>query len=584
MTGPDIHREVLENLEDGVLVVGLGGRIETLNPAAERILGLEAGEAGGRGFAELFILREGFDDFTQLVIDATSGEADGQRSVVEVRSDGGARALSVATSYLRRPGASGSSEAVAAIAVFSDVTELRELRETELRLAKEAEQQHHRLQDAYRKIEERNAALASALRKVRVVQGLGMALAVGLFLGAGFWTTRSLDLFEGVAAEASAVPAGEGRRVTVQPRRVSDGITLRGTLAPWRVVPVRSPIDGRVTAVHFRAGKEVSEGEALLELDLARAKQKHAGARRRHAAALTRVRELEDWENSPEMVRARRSFTKTQLDMEGRRTAINKSRFLFEEGLVSASEHEDEERQFRGQELDFAAAEEEFAAVRAQGSDEALEDARLELEAARAELQAAEEALRHGAVRAPIAGVVLAAGRAGKPVEAGVQLRQGQDLLRIGDFSRMAAAVQVDEADVVKLRSGQKVTIRGNAFRGLTLRGEVTHVSSQAAPKSRGIPKFDVRVTLDPVGPEQAARLRLGMSARLRIVTYSNPKALSVPLTAVESHGGTHRLSVVDPASGEIEEREVEIGPTARDSVEIRRGLEAGETILAPEG
>ena len=32
MNGPDIHREVLDNLEDGVLVVGLAGRIETLNP------------------------------------------------------------------------------------------------------------------------------------------------------------------------------------------------------------------------------------------------------------------------------------------------------------------------------------------------------------------------------------------------------------------------------------------------------------------------------------------------------------------------------------------------------------------------
>ena len=584
MTGPDIHREVLDNLEDGVLVVGLGGRIETLNPAAERILGLEPGEAAGRNFAELFILREGFDDFTQMLIDATTGDADATRRVVRVENGGEARSLSVATSFLRRLGAGESSEAVAAIAVFSDITELRELRDTEVRLAKEAEEQHRRLQDAYREIETRNAALASALRKVRVVQGLGMVLALGLFLGAGYWTTRSLDLFEGVAAEASAVPAGEGRRITVQPRRVRDGITLRGTLAPWRVVAVRSPVDGTVRAVQFRAGQEVAEGDALLEIDLTRARQDHAGARRLHASALKRVRALEDWESSGDMVRARRSFTKTRLDMEGQRTKINKSRFLFEEGLVSASEHEDAERQFRGQELDFEAAEEEFAAVRAQGSEEALEEARLELEAARAGLQAAEEALRHEKLRAPISGIVLAPARQGQELVAGKSLRNGEALLRIGDFSRMAAAVQVDEADVVKLRAGQKVTVTGNAFRGLRLRGEVTHVSSQANPQSRSIPKFDVTVTLDPVGPVEAARLRAGMSARLRIVTYNNPKALSVPISAVESRGGAHRLRVVDPATGEVEEREVEIGPTARDSVEIRSGLEAGETILAPGG
>ena len=45
MNAPDIHRDVLDNLLDGVLVVGSGGRIETLNPAAERILGLEPDHA-----------------------------------------------------------------------------------------------------------------------------------------------------------------------------------------------------------------------------------------------------------------------------------------------------------------------------------------------------------------------------------------------------------------------------------------------------------------------------------------------------------------------------------------------------------
>ncbi len=584
MTGPDIHREVLENLEDGVLVVGLGGRIETLNPAAERILGLEAGEAAGRGFAELFILREGFDDFTQLVIDATTGEAGAQRHVVEVQSIGGARALSVATSYLRRPGADGSSEAVAAIAVFSDITELRELRETELRLAKEAEAQHHRLQDAYREIEDRNAALASALRKVRVVQGLGMALAVGLFVAAGFWTTHSLDLFEGTTAEAAAVPAGDGTRVTVRPRRVRDGITLRGTLAPWRVVTVRSPIDADIVAMHFRTGQEVAKGDVLLELDLVRAKQKYAVARARQAEALKRVRSLEDWENSPEMVAARRSFTKTRLAMEGERRKINKSRFLFEEGLISTSDHEDAERQFRGQELDFAAAEEEFAAIRAQASEEALEDARLALEAARTEFRAAAEALRQDAVRAPIAGVVLPATRAGREMTAINSVQRGQELLGIGDFSRMAASVKVDESDVVSLRAGQDVTVTGNAFQGLRLKGEVTYVSSQANAGSGGIPKFDMRVTLDPVGPTVAARLRSGMSARLRIVTYDNPAALSVPLAAVISNNHVHVLRVIDPETGDIEKRRVEIGPTARESVEIRAGLKPGETVLVPGG
>ena len=583
MTGPDIHREVLDNLRDGVLVVRLGGRIETLNPAAERLLGLEAGEAQGRTFAELFIAREGFDDFTQLLIDATAERSGGEPRVVEVDGGATARSLSVSTSYLRR-GGGAVPETVAVIAVFSDITELRELRETELRMAKAAEKQHHRLHDAYREIEERNGALAAALRKVRVVQSLGTVLALGLFLGAGLWTWRPLDLFEVGTAEAAARPQGPARTFTVEPDHVSSSISLKGALAPWRKVTVESPVKGAIAAVRFRIGQEVEKGESLVTLDLADARARYRRKRLDLSRARKQLEVLEHWERSAEMSAARRSFTKAELDLESNRTELNKKRFLFEQGLIAASELEDAERQHRGQLLDFEAARDELGSVRAQGGEDALEEARLELEAAREEVRALEEDIGHTEIRAPIGGVVVAGGRSGRELSEGQTVREGETLLTVGDFARLAAAVKVDETDVVRLRAGQSVTVTGNAFRGLTLRGEVSRVSSQADPKSRGVARFDVAITLDPVSPEQAALLRAGMSAKIRIVTYSNPQALLVPIDAVRSRRGTHRLRVVDSATGEAKEREVEIGPTTGDSVEIRAGLEAGETILLPEG
>ncbi len=74
------------------------------------------------------------------------------------------------------------------------------------------------------------------------------------------------------------------------------------------------------------------------------------------------------------------------------------------------------------------------------------------------------------------------------------------------------------------------------------------------------------------------------VSARLRVVTCDNAEALTVPIDAVESHGSTHRVKVLDPATGGIEDRTVEIRQTTRESVEIRAGLEPGDAILAPGG
>lgn len=593
MSDPDIHRGVLANLLDGVLVVGSGGRIETINPAAEAILGLEPGAAADAGFASLFVARDGFDDFTQLILDATTREGSPERRLVEVEGEGRVRSLSVATSYLRTPGAGGGPGSVSVIAVFSDITEMRDLQETERRMAAAAEEQHGRLQGAYREIEERNEALASALRKVRVVQGFGVLLVFGVFLGVGLLTWRPFELsggvgwFDGLWAEASATAVTEEgglRTFEARPGRNSSSIALKGRLAPWREVDVKSPVDGTIAAVGFRMGERVAEGQVLLELDLSKLERKYQSRRLAFATAEEKLAVLKDWDKSPEMVKARRSFTKARMNMDGRRGKMRKSRFLFEQGLMAAAEFEEEKRQFTSQSLDFESAREELEAVRAQADDKALAAAELAMEKARTEMLTAAEALEENTVRAPFSGRVLPPSRAGKELVEGARLRRGDSLFRIGDFSRIAAYTTADEIDVISLDAGQKVTVTGNAFPGVRLNGVVDRVSAEADPKQKRKPVFHVAVLLDRLPPDRQAGVRAGMSAKLRIVTYDNPKALMVPLDAVRRRGGKHSIRVLDPATGEVRERAVEIGPTTRRRVEIASGLKPGETVVLPAG
>ena len=588
MTVPDIHRSVLDNLLDGVLVVGSGGKVETLNPAAERILGLEPGEASGRTFGELFVTREGFDDFTQLILDATTRQSDPERRVVEVQDGGEARSLSVATSYLKTA-RGGESGRIAVIAVFSDITELRELRDTELRMAKAVEEQHGRLQSAYREIEDRNAALAAVLRKVRVAQSFGVVLVVGLFLGVGLWTWQPFDLFADMpffGSQAGAtLAAGDGapglRTVTVKPGRASSSITLKGRLAPWRETEVKSPVEGTITAVNFETGENVAEGQVLLELDLSKLERKYQSRVLAVSKAQETLDTLQNWETSPEMIKARRAFTKAQMSMDSRHSEMRKSRFLFEQGLIATAEFEDGERQYKSQLLDFKTAEEELAAARAKADEKALKAAKLSLANVRAAMEAVREELEENAIRAPFAGTLLPPIRAGKDLVEGIGLRKGDPLFRIGDFSRIAAVTTADEIDVIKLEVGQAVTVTGNAFPDLKLQGVVRRVSAEADPKQKRTAVFDVSVLLDELEPAAQARIRPGMSAKLRIVTYDNPKALLVPLGAVGRRGGGHWLRVLGD-DGEVQDREVGIGPTTFRKVEIASGLKPGERVVLP--
>ena len=151
----NMQGEILKNLRDGVLVIGAGGRIETVNPVARELLDLEK-DLSGVVFAQAFIPRQGLDAFTERVIDVCTSRRKAERSLVDITTKAGKRTLSMAASYLLR-----GDKIASVIIVFSDVTEVRALRDAE-------RAQHAELQKAYRDIEERNTELAVALRKVRM--------------------------------------------------------------------------------------------------------------------------------------------------------------------------------------------------------------------------------------------------------------------------------------------------------------------------------------------------------------------------------------------------------------------------------
>ena len=580
----DIHGRVLDHLLDGVMVVERGGAITVFNPAAARILGVSAGEVAGSTFTELFITREGFEELSEFILDAVAGEGAG-RQVVTLHAGDAARTLSVATSYIRA-GGDGDGETMALIAVFSDITELRELRETELRMAKAVEAQHAELHTAYRQIEERNATLAATLKKVQVARVAVTVLVIGVFLGAGAYVWPPIDLFGGssgpsVVSRADAGMAEGFRMIAVEPRPLRETISLVGELAPWRTVSVTSPIESRVLAVHFQNGQEVKEGDLLVELDTAEVVRQHRQAQVAYIDALETFETVSDWENGPEMAGARRAFVRARMALESQETRLQRTAFLLEQGLIPASRHEEAERQYQRQILDVEAARQDLDAARARGGEEALDKAVLELSGAEDERRELAESLGTGRVHAPVSGAVLAPSRSGANVlAAGRSVEEGEALLRIGDFSRMTAIAAVDEVDVVRIAVGQAVTVTGNAFPDLRMRGTVTHVSSQPLARTRGATRFEVEVTLDPLEADQRQRLRAGMSSRLQVDVYSNDAALMVPIEAVERSGPSHLVRLVNRETREVQEHAVQVGTTTLDSVEITAGLQPGDEIV----
>ena len=579
---PDIYRALLENLSDGVVVIGFDGSVRMANAAFCRMFGFAPDEAIGRAFGELFVTFEGFDEFSQVIFDAVAERGELARRIVGVHAGGELRSLSVTTSCLM-----AGEDRVAVIVVVSDITEVRELRETELRQAAVIETQLGELQGAYRDLEARNEALSTMTRRVRMARGAAMLFVPALFLAIGAWYVRPLDLFSATAA-LDAGPgvevgdAGTLETVTVQPRALNSTLALRGHLAPGRVAEIVSPIESHVSAVHAVPGDRVAAGALLVELDTGQLAADHRRAEVDHIKARDRLAGIEDWENSADMARARRGLRRARIALDDAERHLGRTAFLLEQGLVPASQHEDAQRQRQSRTLDVEEARRELAAVKARGDDEAKRVARLEARTAEERLRAQEEKLDQARIAAPIAGVVMAAeGPRAKLLAKGRAVGQGELMLSVADLERLSVVTSVDEVDVRKVEAGQRAWVTGPGFPGIRVEGAVARISSQAdggTRRRRGAPQFEVAVALDRLDAEARDRLRVGMSAYVTIVVHHRPAALTVPIDAVEHGGGQAWLRVL--ADGAAERRAVRLGLTTLDSVEVVEGLSPGDEVV----
>ena len=580
-----VYKNVLDNMHSGVMTVGLDGRILTFNPAAARILGLARDAVLDHVLAEVFMTLEGLDAFLQALMDAVyEADVEHQR-VVEVQTGGQTVSLTMTTSYLQSV-RDGEVQRIGVIAIFSDITELKELREAELRQAETVRAQNAELQDAYRKIEDNNQALSTATKRERIatVSVVVLFLAVGLFA----WQADPVaDLGEpALPAASEAVAAADLRTVVVTPQRLTSTVILSGYLAPRREVQVTSPLTGTVAALHFQYGARVTQGQRLVELDTTEVEKQYREARAGYIKARLRFDELENWDNSVEVVRARRTLNRTKRQLEAQRDKRDETAFLLEKGVIPASEHEAVEQQLYNVQLDYEAVQQDLENVLARGGTQEKQVAQLELDNARIQLQLMEDTLQKSRVDAPVTGVVLPPRKSeqdGQRLVTGGEVQQGGLLLTIGDLDGLSVMGEVDEVDVAKVRLGQSVAIRGDAFPEAELQGTITHVSSQAGQQEQGgksLPMFEVRAAIENLTPDQRQQVRLGMSAHLEVVIYDKPDSLLVPLSAVLTRNDKTWLHVRDKQTGAVQQIEVEPGVTTLDEVEIVRGLAAGDEVV----
>ncbi len=176
-------------------------------------------------------------------------------------------------------------------------------------------------------------------------------------------------------------------------------------------------------------------------------------------------------------------------------------------------------------------------------------------------------------VRSPIAGTVIA-----KDAPLSKHVDDQTELFRIADLSTVWLRADVFEKDLGAIEglAGKSVSFKTNAYPGRQFVAQIFSLGDLVDDDSRAS-------RLLAVVDNEHRLLKPGMFVQSDLNPRNDSDVLQLPASAVQRHAGTTFVFTSDSATG-FERRDVELGRSTAEVVEIAAGLAEGELVVAKGG
>jgi multidrug efflux system membrane fusion protein len=194
-------------------------------------------------------------------------------------------------------------------------------------------------------------------------------------------------------------------------------------------------------------------------------------------------------------------------------------------------------------------------------STDARDQARANANAAKAAAARARAEADFTTLRAPADGLIIQ-----RDGEIGQLIPVNQPVFWLSCCAPLRVSAEVDEEDIPRVKPGQKVLIRADAFPGQMFHGTVQSITPRGDAISRS---YRVRI-----GFTQDVPLQIGMTAENNIVLRETSDALLIPLTAVAQN------NVWVVRDGKLLRLPVQLGAQTEREAEIISGIEADDWIV----
>jgi HlyD family secretion protein len=315
-----------------------------------------------------------------------------------------------------------------------------------------------------------------------------------------------------------------------QSGKLIEFVSAPGEIEPLSNVEISAKVSARVVALPYDEGATVTKGDPNANPPVL-------------PSVLVKL-DSKDWESQLVSAEAGRDAQAAQIEVEKARIESQQANLTGLAASLEQSKRDMERQSGLLQSKDIAQAtfdqtKARYDELKAQyaAAESTLQAAKLNLvvlqhnlEAADARIDQAKEALSYTTIVSPIDGTVTRLNaEVGEMVMTGTMNNPGTIIMEVGDLSEMLVVAQVDEADVSKLKVGQKARVHIQAWPDKIFDGKVTTVALSHKFSNQGTKYYEAEVLL--VDPNE--QVFTGMTADVDIAVAEHGGILIVPSQAV---------------------------------------------------
>lgn len=356
---------------------------------------------------------------------------------------------------------------------------------------------------------------------------------------------------------------------------------FQGRLIPAEMLPLYSPYEGEIKQIFVRNGQDVKADQPLLEIHAGKLKQAIESANVAFLSKEAHFKHLTHFKSSIEYRQLYTAFQRAKRHAEYSQQRFQDSQSLFESGIISKDEFNQDRRSYEETQQNWRDAEQLLLESEKKAQAPFLTIAELEYQLAKQQLSNLEAIQAQLVLKAPIAGrVVYTESEGDKRLTVGMQVIQKQPLLSIANMEQAQLLTQVDESTVIRLQQGLKTKIKFQAFPAEDLQGEIVSIDPKMmTSQDQPVPRYHVRIDFK-APPKIEPYLYFGMTAGISVSLKTESALYHVPKQAVVYHDQQYWVKKLNTKTNQVSEIPIQFEVVDDQLVAVRQGVTAGDCLV----